>query len=169
MFYNAKPTGIYQRMHDLEEILESSFPPLLIMEYIPNEEYTVDALSARTITIIPRQRDMIRSGITFEGTVEKNEKMIEYSTKLSEKIGLKYAFGFQYKMDSDNTSKLLESNPRIQGTMVLATFAGANIIYGAVKHALGEEVPEFDVKWGTRIMRYWGGLGISEDKILNNI
>ena len=108
---------------------------------------------------------MIRSGITFNGTVEKNEELIEYSKKLSKEIGLRYAYGFQFKLDKNNTPKLLESNPRVQGTMVLATFAGVNVIYGAVKHALSERVPEFDIKWGTKIMRYWGGIGVTEEKV----
>lgn len=166
MFYSQKPTGVYLKMANLKEILGSSFPQLLVMEYLPNEEYTVDALNANTLTIIPRKRDLIKSGITFNGTVEKNEEIIDYCKKLSEMIGLRYVYGFQFKLDNDNIPRLLESNPRIQGTMVLAAFAGANIIYGAVKFALGEEIPEFDIRWGTKIMRYWGGIGILEDRIL---
>jgi carbamoyl-phosphate synthase large subunit len=107
---------------------------------------------------------VIRSGITFEGVVENNEEIIEYSKSLSEKLGLEYAFGFQFKMDENNIPKLLESNPRVQGTMVLSTFAGANIIYGAIKKALGEDVPDFDVKWGTRLIRYWGGISIHKNE-----
>jgi len=80
--------------------------------------------------------------------------------RLSDAAGLNYAFGFQFKMDEHNTPKLLESNPRVQGTMVLSTFAGANIIYAAVKRALDEDIPDFQIKWGTRILRYWGGMGI---------
>ena len=55
---------------------------------------------------------------------------------------------------------IIESNPRIQGTMILSTLAGANVIYGAVKHALGEEIPQFNIQWGTKLMRYWGVIGI---------
>lgn len=166
MFYSEKPTGVYMKMDNLKNILGSSFPSLLVMEYLPKEEYTVDILNAKGPIVIPRRRDLIKSGITFNGTVEKNEEIIEYSKRLSEKIGLRYAYGFQFKLDKNNIAKLLESNPRIQGTMVLATFAGANVIYGAVKHALNEEIPGFDIKWGTRIMRYWGGIGINERVVL---
>jgi len=169
MFYSEKPTGIYLKMEDLKNILGSSFPELLVMEFLPKDEYTVDVLNTGILTVIPRKRDLIKSGITFNGTVEKNEKIIEYSEKLGKEIGLKYAYGFQFKLDKNNVPKLLESNPRIQGTMVLSAFAGANIIYGAVKHALGEQVPEFDVKWGTRILRYWGGIGISEETVLASL
>ncbi|HEC77315.1 MAG TPA: ATP-grasp domain-containing protein [Thermoplasmatales archaeon] len=169
IFYSKKPTGVYLKMDNLKEILGPSFPRLLVMEYLPNKEYTVDVLNTESLTVIPRKRDLIKYGITFNGTVEKNEEIIEYSERLSEALDLRYAYGFQFKLDENNVPKLLESNPRIQGTMVLATFAGANIIYGAVKYALGEEVPEFDIVWGTRIMRYWGGIRVNEATILGRL
>jgi carbamoyl-phosphate synthase large subunit len=68
---------------------------------------------------------------------------------LAHELDLKYAFGFQFK-----GGKLLECNPRVQGTMMASTFAGANIIYSAVKYALGEEVPEFNIDWDSRVLRY---------------
>ncbi|MCK9442042.1 MAG: ATP-grasp domain-containing protein [Methanothrix sp.] len=165
MFYQEKPSSVYMKMKDLLEILGERFPALQVTEYLPGDEYTVDVLSAGKLTIVPRSRDRIVSGITFDGTVKYNRDIIDFSEKLSKKIGLKYAFGFQFKLDDRGRPRLLESNPRIQGTMVLATFAGANVIYGAVKHALREDVPEFEISWGTRILRYWGGLGI-KDQVL---
>lgn len=168
-FYSEKPTGIYIKMGDLKRILGSMFPQLMVMEYLSGEEYTVDILNADFLTVVPRRRDLIKSGITFIGTVERNEEIIEYSEKLSREIGLEYAYGFQFKLDENSIPKLLESNPRIQGTMVLSTFAGANIIYGAVKYALGEEIPRFKIKWGTRMLRYWGGIGIEKDIIVGSL
>jgi len=169
MLYTEKPTNLFTTMSNLKTILGDSFPSLMAMEYLPMEEYTVDILGASSPVIIPRKRDLIKSGITFEGTVEKNKQIIEYSEILSKRIGLQYAFGFQFKMDKNNIPKLLESNPRVQGTMVLSTFAGANIIYGAIKKALNEKVPEFDVKWGTRLIRYWGGVGIQKNESVGSL
>lgn len=166
LFFTEKPSGVHVKMDYLKSVLGPSFPELLVMEYLGGEEYTVDALKADKLVVIPRKRDLIKTGITFNGTVEKNEEIIEHSKRLSRETGLSYAFGFQFKLDDDGTPRLLESNPRIQGTMVLATFAGANLIYGAVKHAMGEEVPEFKVAWGTRILRYWGGIGVGAESIL---
>jgi carbamoyl-phosphate synthase large subunit len=137
------------------------------MEYLPDAEYTVDVLKTQGYTIIPRKRDLVQSGITFHGTVEYHEELINFAQRLSDALGLQYAFGFQFKMDEHGTPKLLESNPRVQGTMVLSTFAGANIIYAAVKHALHEDVPAFHIKWGTKILRYWGGVGILNGNIVD--
>ena len=169
MLYTEKPTNIFTTMANLKTVIRDSFPPLMVMEYLPHEEYTVDILGSSSPVIIPRKRDLIKSGITFEGTVEKNEQIIEYSEILSKELGLQYAFGFQFKMDENKIPKLLESNPRVQGTMVLSTFAGANIIYGAIKETLNEKIPEFNVKWGTRLIRYWGGVGIQENEIVGSL
>lgn len=169
-FYEEKPTSLYTRMEGLRKILGEDFPDLIITDYLPGEEYTVDVLrTAKDITVIPRRRNLIRSGITFDGTTEFNGEIIEYSQRISEKINLEYCFGFQFKLDASGVPTILECNPRVQGTMVLATFAGANIIYGAVKAILGEEIPKFNVKWGSRILRYWGGMYVFEDKLISNL
>ena len=140
------------------------------MEYLPGEEYTVDILRTNTnITVIPRKRDLIRSGITFNGTLEHNEKIIEFSIQLSKKIDLYYCFGFQFKLDVNGIPKILECNPRIQGTMVLSTLSGANIIYSSIKAILGEDIPDFNIKWGTKLLRYWGGISVFNNKLITNL
>jgi len=168
-FFGEKPSETYVKMNELKSILGDSFPDLLVTEFLSGMEYTVDLLTADTTTVIPRTRDLIRTGITFNGTVEKNEEIIQYSRKLSKKLNLKYAYGFQFKLDDRGVPKIIECNPRVQGTMVLSTLAGANIIYGAVKYALGEEVPRFRIRWGTRLLRYWGGIGVYKERIVGEI
>lgn len=164
-FYVEKPMAVRTQMGALISILGDSFPELLVMEYLPGPEYTVDLLNGPdTFVAVPRRRDRILSGITFSGVTEQRRDLIDHSAALARHIGLKYAFGFQFKDDQSGVPKLLESNPRVQGTMVLSTFSGANIIYGAVKLALGEEIPDFDVQWDTWIMRYWGGLSIRQGR-----
>ena len=60
--------------------------------------------------VIPRRRDLIRTGITFNGTVVQREDIIEYSKKLTEKIGLEYAHGFQFKEDTKDSPKIIWIN-----------------------------------------------------------
>lgn len=168
-FYTEKPSAVFLNKQELRNILGHVFPKLLVMEFLPGKEYSVDLLTANETTVIPRSRDVIRTGITFGGTVEKNEEIIKYSRGLGKRLGLEYAYGFQFKLDENNVPRVIECNPRIQGTMILSTLAGANITYGAVKHALGEKVPKFKIKWGMRLLRYWGGVGIQGGKILREI
>lgn len=170
LFYKEKPDHLFAKMDEMQEILGEKFPDLLVMDNIPGPEYTIDMFHADKLMVaLPRRRDAIKSGITFHGIVEKNENIIEFSRILSENINLSFAYGFQFKLDSTNTPIILESNPRIQGTMVLSTFAGANIIYASIKAALSESIPDFQINWNTEIIRYWGGIGISSEKIIGTL
>jgi len=166
-FYNEKPTSLYTTKEELHDILGEEFPELLVMEYLPGVEYTVDVF--RTIDkfcAIPRKREVIRSGITFTASLEKNEDMIKYSRLLAEACNLTFCFGFQFKMNEKGEPVLLECNPRVQGTMVMSTFCGANIIYSSVKSLLGEGFPDFKINWGTKLYRYWGALGVDGENVI---
>lgn len=146
--------------------LGEKFPTLLVTEYLSGIEYSIDVLSngGKVIVAIPRKRTKIRTGITFNGIIEKRSDLIKFSKKLTEKLRLEYAHGYQFKEDGDGIPKILECNPRIQGSMVLATLSGANIIYGAYKLCLGEELPRFRIKWGTQLVRDWGGIYILDGR-----
>lgn len=121
----------------------------LVSEFIEGDEYTVDCFRGNTFVAIPRLREKIKNGITWKSLTVKDEQLIDYSKRLADYLGLEYAFGFQFK-----GGKLLECNPRVQGTMMASTFAGANIIYSAVKYAMREDVPEFKVDWDSQTIRY---------------
>ncbi|TAL65598.1 MAG: ATP-grasp domain-containing protein [Bacteroidetes bacterium] len=163
-FYSEKPNSLYISSDYLHSILGDFFPELLVMDYLPGDEYSVDILNTKqNIIVIPRKRDLIRSGITFNGSLEKNLEIITYSSKLAKHIGLQYCFGFQFKLNNEGIPIILECNPRIQGTMVLSTFAGANLIYSAVKYLLNEPVPDLQIDWDTHLLRYWGAVSINKN------
>lgn len=170
LFYNNKPEDCVVVTREDLAFLGEQFSSLMVMEYLAGKEYSVDVLARRNdvVVAVPRSRDLMRTGITFVGTVEKHKDIIEYSTQLSERLGLEYAHGYQFKLDGEGVPKIIECNPRVQGTMVLSTFAGANIVYGAVKMALDEELPSFNVKWGTRLMRDWGAVSVFNHKTVDN-
>ncbi len=130
------------------------------MEYLPGKEYSVDALAqyGKPIITIPRSRDKIRMGISFKSTVVHDKDIIKYSEKIITTLGLHGYIGFQFKRDEHGTPKIIECNPRVQGTMVAATAAGANLPYFGVLLALDKRIPPFKIKWGTKLIRYWGSL-----------
>ncbi len=172
-FLEEKPTGVNM---DLESILKifrnGSFPEILVTEYLPGDEYSVDVFrNSNGIIAIPRNRKDIRSGISFDTKVELRDDIIKYSVKLAESLDLKYCFGFQFKMDETNTPKILESNPRIQGTMITSTYAGFNMIYYSVKEALGHsiEIPDIEKCDNTHIKRYWGAIAIKDGNYLARV
>jgi len=166
LYYNEKPTSLFIRMDEFIEIIGDVFEPLLIMEYLPGEEITVDVLKmGDRFLAIPRIRDEIRSGISFKNRADKKEDLMSYSKTISDSLDLKFCFGFQFKYDSNSIPKILECNPRVQGTMIFSTFMGANIIYASVKSCMGEALPEFSLNWDTKLIRYWGAIGIINNEI----
>ncbi len=170
-FLREKPSSDQMSLKDFMRMLEAvqtKFPPMLIMEYLPGAEYSVDIFrSEKEICIIPRLREEIRSGISFVNKIENHAEIIRLSKIAAEALGLMGVFGFQFKLDGYGSPKLLECNPRVQGTMVASFFANANIIWYGVANTLN--IP-YQVtshpKWGVAFRRYWGGVGIDDDSCL---
>jgi len=170
-FFNEKPNGLFITLEELERILENGFnQKIVVQEYLPGDEYTVDVFRWKNIVVsIPRKRLSIRSGISFNNIVEKNEEIINLSNKLSKVLDLKYCFGFQFKLDEKGVPKILESNPRVQGTMVASTFAGFNMIFLCVLVEINEKKAleliascKDNISWGMKFKRYWGGISVDE-------
>ena len=164
-FLTEKPIGLETSLEELLRILRRgpSWPELLVMEYLPGPEYTVDAFIGDKLSVaLPRLRQNIRSGITFRSQSEFREDISTYTLKAAQYIGLRYAFGFQFKLNDQGIPKVLESNPRIQGTMVASVFSGANLIWYSVKELLGEPVEMKGQKLRAACFyRFWGGVGVA--------
>lgn len=167
-FLSEKPNGVEISLEELIQILErgEKWPELIVTEYLPGVEYSVDAFRGKTIQVaIPRVRDKILNGISFANTIELRDDVIEYTLVASEHLNLHYTFGFQFKLDSYGIPKLLECNPRVQGTMVASVFSGVNVIWLGVKEALGEEIKELPpLRQPVYFRRIWGGVGIVDGK-----
>ena len=171
-FFESKPMDIEITLEDLYSKLGERFSPLLVMDFLPGKEWSVDCFGYYQdeqyhCIVIPRTREEIRTGITFSGIVKYNEKIIEICKKIAQDLKIEYVFGFQFIEREDGVPIIIEANPRIQGTMVMSTLAGANLIYLGVKYALSEKIPPVKIKWGTKFWRYWGGIGITADGITN--
>ncbi len=172
-YLGEKPDGSEIDLESLLAILRrGKWPEMLVAEYLEGIEYTVDVFrNDRGTIVIPRLRKNIRSGITFEAQIDLREDLIEYSRKLAEACDLKYCFGFQFKLSKKGVPKLLECNPRVQGTMVFSAFAGFNMIYYSVLEALGHPVDTASVKLRDKIefKRYWGGLATSNGNYIGRL
>lgn len=164
-FLTEKPLGLEISLEELLRILRRGpcWPELLVMEYLPGPEYSVDAFIGSKLSIaLPRLRQSIRSGITFRSRSESREDVSVCTLRAAESIGLRFAFGFQYKLDDRGVPKVLESNPRIQGTMVASIFSGANLVWYGVKELLGEPVEQNGQRYqSASFYRFWGGVGIA--------
>ena len=91
---------------------------------------------------------------------------MDHTIRAAKDLGLRYAFGFQFKLDYADVPKVLECNPRVQGTMVASVFGGTNVIWLSVKEALGPPVESLPAEQKeSEFYRFWGGIGVSESGI----
>ena len=162
MFFDEKPTGIHTTLSRVLEDIGDIFPELIVMEYLPGKEYTVDTLCRKgtTFAILPRLRRGMIGGITTKGILSNDsnlEKIEETSKKLVDGFGLSYNVGIQVKENEEGLPLLLEINPRLQGTTVISVVGGVNVPEMMVMMALQEFDYDFkpEVKWGLEMQRVW--------------
>jgi carbamoyl-phosphate synthase large subunit len=160
LLFKYKPNNTFISLKSAVRILSSApFPELLVTEYLPGEEYSVDCLAneGESILIIPRLRKKMQEGISIAGEFIKNEKIIRYCRDIIRELKLNGNIGVQVKGSSANEYLILEINPRVQGTISSALGAGVNLPLLAVKQALGENLAtgEMEIRWGTKFSRYW--------------
>ncbi|MFX1483485.1 MAG: ATP-grasp domain-containing protein [Promethearchaeota archaeon] len=162
MFFSEKPNSVYSDLDIVKEILGDSFQKMLLMEFLPGREYTVDILCQKGMTyaVLPRLRTVMTGGITTGAVLAKDEHF-EFIEQFSERIvsgfDLSYNIGIQLREDREGNLKLLEMNPRLQGTTVISVEGGVNIPEIMVDMALGTFDTGFKptIKWGLKLQRVW--------------
>ena len=160
LMMNHKPDSSYIHFTDAVRILSSGkFPELLVSEYLPGEEFSVDCLAKNgdAILIVPRLRKRIINGISIEGEFIKEESVISYCSAIIKALQLHGNIGIQVRRSQAGKFLILEINPRVQGTISAAWGAGVNLPVLAIKQELGLPISpdELQVKWGTKFSRYW--------------
>ncbi|MCJ2556737.1 MAG: ATP-grasp domain-containing protein [Candidatus Thermoplasmatota archaeon] len=167
LLMNHKPTHTVTTLDEISPVLSGAdpFPELVVMEYLPGTEYSVDLLlsGGEALAVLPRPREVTKLGISFMGRIEKDPEIEELASKIAREIGLEYNINMQFKRSGDGVPKIIEINPRVSGTIVMCTGAGVNLPYLGVKLALGEEIPPIEPKYGTRMIRYWGEIFVDKD------
>jgi len=158
LLFNHKPNSTYISERDLDEILKQPFPPLLVSEYMPGDEYTVDCLvkNGAPQLIVPRRRDKMNAGISVAGEIVNNQKIIDYCESILATLNLHGPIGIQVRYNKNNEPLLVEINPRIQGTTVALMGAGINLSLLSLTQSLNvKKINEFPIKWGTRFIRHY--------------
>jgi carbamoyl-phosphate synthase large subunit len=160
LLFKEKPSAAYMSFEDAIRILSSKpFPELLVTEFLPGEEYSVDCLAneGESILILPRIRKKMINGISVEGEFNRDDSIIQYCKQIIRELKLHGNIGIQVKKSAADKFLLLEINPRVQGTISAALGAGVNLPVLAIKQELHLPIAEheLEVKWGTKFSRYW--------------
>lgn len=104
---------------------------LLMCEFLPGNEYTVDCFTNRKgelILSLARTRERITNGIAYRSKkVENQEKFNEIAKQINEKLEFRGAWFFQLKEDENENLKLMEICVRQAGTMIYTVANGFNM------------------------------------------
>lgn len=134
---------------------------LLILEYLPGEEYTIDCFTDRKgklIYVSARERSRIANGISVETSHYRNEKFEELANFINEKLKLRGTWFFQVKKNVYGELTLLEIAPRIAGSSGINRSIGVNLPLLNIYDLLG-----FDLEIISN-----NGDGITMDRALTN-
>src|SRR5207302_1619857 len=130
LLFKEKPNSGFISFGDAMRILSAKkFPELLMTEYLPGEEFSVDCLTrhGEAKLIVPRLRKKMINGITVEGDFVKEESIINYCSQIITELRLHGNIRIQVKRSAEGKFLILEINPRVQGAIVAGLGAGLNL------------------------------------------
>jgi carbamoylphosphate synthase large subunit len=159
LFLNEKP-GFLEQDYDmvcqmLRNVDAAHFPELVLMEYLPGPIVSVDFLTkdGHALIVVPKIRVFGNASQTLVGKVHRDPDVEESITRISEVFGFDYNVNIELAYTSAGAALPFDFNPRIAASVAFCSAVGANLIYFALKMALGEEVPKVEVKDGIMMLR----------------
>jgi Carbamoylphosphate synthase large subunit (split gene in MJ) len=105
-------------------------PTLLILEYLPGKEYTIDCFTDRhgVLRFVgPRERVRILNGISVNSFPVKKPVVRKIAEVINKNLKLRGVWFFQVKEAKDGELVLMEIAPRVGGTMGLTRNMGVNL------------------------------------------
>jgi carbamoyl-phosphate synthase large subunit len=165
---NQKPgyleTNYDEIVRTLSEFEEDNFPELLLMEYLPGTIYSVDFLAkdGKALIIVPKVRVFGTASQTLIGMVKRDSVVEETIQRTSQVFGFDYNINIEMAGNVNGVPLPFDFNARVAASVAFCTAAGANLIYYALKMALGEKVPTVKVKDKVMMIRYFKELYVSD-------
>lgn len=157
VFAGEKPNSFFTTYDDMISILKEAkeFPELLIMDYLPGMEYSVDLLAehGKTLYIVGRESNIISASIPQEATLVENQEAYALSKQIVADLKLDGNVDLDFKFDGEGHPQLMEINPRLAATLSVIAAGGVNLLYLRVKQLLGEELPQLEVNYGVKLKR----------------
>ncbi len=121
--------GAFPAMNEKElKFFLDYIPNPIVQEYLPGKEFTIDVLadfSGKIISVVPRERIVIRSGVSDRGQTLNHPGLIRLAVRAAEALGIRGPANIQAKLH-DGDAKIFEVNPRFSGGIPLTIAAGAD-------------------------------------------
>lgn len=114
----------------------------IVQEYLNGPEFTIDVLcdfDGRPISVVPRERVVIRAGVIDRGRTTDHPALIELALACARTLRFAGAVNIQCRV-VDGVPVVFEINPRFSGGIPLTMAAGADFPGMLVAMASGERV-----------------------------
>jgi hypothetical protein len=124
-------------------LLRERDPSLLMMEYLPGPEFTIDCFTNRHGALIfaqPRSRLRITNGISVRTAFVDRPDLTAMAHQINRRLTFRGVWFFQTKDADDGRPALMEIAPRVAGAMGLCRGAGVNLPLMSLYDAEGSEV-----------------------------
>lgn len=117
-------------------------PDPVVQEYLDGPEFTLDVLcdfKGRPLSIVPRERVVIRAGVMDRGRTVNDRRLIELARAVCELLPFAGPLNIQCRMRAGEPI-IFEINPRFSGGIPLTIQSGADFPQMLLKLALGRPV-----------------------------
>jgi Fe-S-cluster containining protein len=148
----SKGVHLVQTIEELHIFLKQD-PSLLILEYLPGKEYTVDCFTDRYGNLrysSARERIRTSNGISVDTKPVKGEEFRRLAEIINQVLQLRGAWFYQVKRDASNKLALMEIAPRIAGSMGIRRCLGVNLallaVFDAAKVDIEVSENQFEIR-----------------------
>lgn len=140
----------------------------VVQEYLEGKEFTIDLLAdfeGNVISVVPRERMVVRSGVTDRGRTLYHPAMIDVAVSTAKTLGIRGPANIQVKLNND-VPTVFEVNPRFSGGIPLTIASGADFPSWLIEMSCGKQVPPRIGKFTNNLVMtcYETALFLQDDK-----
>ena len=154
--YGAKGTKLLKSKEEVESFLDGK-DNMLVLEYLPGEEFTVDCFtdrSGRLLYSAARKRNRIKDGISVNTYfAEDQTEFLEIANRINTVIKFRGAWFYQVKRDCKGQLCLLEVAARLGGSSLLSRAVGVNFALLTLYDAFDCDVKVFKNNYSVELDR----------------
>lgn len=158
-FFQEKPNSMYISYEELIRTLSErdEIPQMMVMEYLPGDEYGVESLcvDGKEIISIGRYNSVVLNSITQECRIEYREDAMALAHTVNSTLKLSGLIGYDMKYDRFGHVQVMEINPRLTATVMAYAAGGVNLPYLQIKQLLHEPFDIPQAPYGMRLKRMY--------------
>lgn len=148
---SSKFTYLVNNKEELDVFIKR-VPNPMILEYLPNNEFTVDCFSNyrnELLFVGPRIREKIVNGISVKTSNIEDYQITQIAEKINKVLNMDGAWFFQLKQNKNNEYTLLEVACRFGGSSSIQRYRGLNFslmsLYNSLKKDVSILINEYNV------------------------